>query len=62
MNLLSLTGLALLWGGFYLVVRRWSARSTRSVPKFLAETVAVAGLLALATVGFFWQVDRKSVV
>ncbi len=58
--------LAFLWTTLYGVVQRfwildfgfWIRKSTVQVQnqKFLSEVIAATGLLALATVGFFWQI------
>ena len=53
---LSLIIIGLLWLGLYGVARRGQARLARFGGAFVAETVAAAGGLALATVGFFWQI------
>ena len=50
MNLVILLTAALLWVGGYYFLRR------SRINPFLTELVAAAGLLALMTVGFFWQV------
>ena len=67
MSATSLIVVSLLWGMLYLAARnvpriRVSARSDRPVSflsrhaSFIAEVIGATGLLALATIGFFWQI------
>ncbi|RMF03919.1 MAG: hypothetical protein D6768_04630, partial [Chloroflexi bacterium] len=55
MTTISLVGLAAVWAAIYAATRKIAARRAGHWP-FAAEVVAAAGLLALATVGFFWQI------
>jgi len=54
-TLIWLLALAGLWAACYLAARNIAARRGGNWP-FAAEGVAAAGLLALAVVGFFWQI------
>ncbi len=56
MNLITLVIIAILWGGLFIITHRWGKTSSLSYAPFVAEMIAATGLLALATVGFFWQV------
>ena len=56
MKILLLFSIVLFWTALYLGVRRWPIVATRAVAPRLAEFIAATGLLALATVGFFWQI------
>jgi hypothetical protein len=61
MTTLVLLVLAILWAGVYGLVRHLNRRPAAQVSgqaqpgKILAEIIAASGLLAVATVGFFWQ-------
>jgi len=54
--------LALVWGGLFVVVKKAATQNpaqTRAISRygpFAAELIGAAGLLALATIGFFWQI------
>ena len=67
MNGIVLIILALLWGGVYIAARHVDSKISRANTSFkpsfiirhssfMVELIAVSGLLALATVGFFWQI------
>ncbi len=55
MTLIWLLALAGVWAACYLAARKIAARRGGNWP-FAAEVIAAAGLLALAVIGFFWQI------